>query len=237
MNVSIIIPVWNESGKIISEIEAAILFLEMKHLSGEVIISDDGSTDGTVSAIADWSASASVPVRIIRNQHLGKGNAVRLGILEAQGDIVLFIDSGNCIPYEDVWEGIRLVDHGECDIAHGSRYLPDSRILVPKKWTRRVLSFLFRKFVRLYMHIPAHFTDTQCGLKVYPREVAHRLYAPCFTRGFIFDIEVILRALRENHTIREFPVHWSSDPDSRLYILGSIPGILRELGSIKKKLG
>lgn len=236
MNVSIVIPVWNESGKILSEIEAAILFLEMKHLSGEVIISDDGSTDDTIRMIENWSTTAKIPVRILQNEHLGKGNAVRKGILESRGDIVLFIDSGNCIPYEDVWEGIQLVDHGDCDIAHGSRYLPESRIMVPKRWTRRILSFLFRKFVRLYMNIPDHLTDTQCGLKIYQKDAAHRLYDLCFTRGFIFDIEIILRARQEGFTIQEFPVRWSSDPDSRLFIFRSFPGIFRELGRIKRIL-
>jgi dolichyl-phosphate beta-glucosyltransferase len=236
MNVSIVIPVWNESGKIIPEIEAAILFLDMKRLNGEVIISDDGSTDDTVRAIENWNAASKVPVKILQNQHLGKGNAVRRGILEARGDIVLFIDSGNCIPYEDVWEGILLVDHGECDIAHGSRYMPESQILVPKGLTRRILSFLFRKFARIYMHLPAHLTDTQCGLKIYRKEVAHRLYDLCFTRGFIFDIEIILRARKEGFTIFEFPVHWSSDPDSRLFIIRSVPGIFRELQKIKTEL-
>jgi dolichyl-phosphate beta-glucosyltransferase len=236
MNLSIVIPVWNESGKIISEIEAAILFLEMKRLSGEVIISDDGSRDGTVKAIENWSINAKLPVRVLQNQHLGKGNAVRKGILEAKGDIVLFIDSGNCIPYEDVWEGIQLVDHGECEIANGSRYLPDSRILIPKGWIRRILSFSFRKFVCFYMHIPAHLTDTQCGLKIYRKDVAHTLYSQCFTQGFIFDIEIILRAQQKGYSIREFPVRWSSDPDSRLFIFRSFPGIFRELRRIKREL-
>jgi hypothetical protein len=91
--------------------------------------------------------------------------------------------------------------------------------------------------IRYRVHIPEYLTDTQCGLKIYRGDVAHELYRECFTRGFMFDIEIILRAISRGYTIREFPVHWTSDPDSRLSIFRSFFNILRELGRIRRSLG
>jgi dolichyl-phosphate beta-glucosyltransferase len=236
MDVSIVIPVWNESKKIESDLDAAIHFFEIHNLEGEVILSDDGSTDDTLEVIRSFLSEKMLPVRIIKNDHLGKGHAVRSGILQAKGDIILFIDSGNCIPYSDVWNGIQLIRRGDCEIAQASRFLPGSRILIPKGWIRKTLSFLFRKLVHRYMKIPGHLTDTQCGLKIYKKDLGQSLYQLCFTRGFMFDIEIILRAIHENILICEFPVRWSSDQDTRLYLFRSIPEIWKELRRIEREL-
>jgi glycosyltransferase involved in cell wall biosynthesis len=236
MDISIVIPVWNESKKIESDLDAAIHFFEIHNLKGEVIVSDDGSTDDTREVIGSFLTGITLPVRVIYNNHLGKGNAVRSGIMQAKGDIILFIDSGNCISYSDVWNGIQIIRRSDCEIAHASRYLPESRILIPKGWIRRTLSLLFRKLVHRYMNIPRHLTDTQCGLKIYKKDLGQRLYQLCFTRGFMFDIEIILRAKQENILICEFPVRWSSDPDTRLSLFRSIPEIWKELRKIKREL-
>jgi len=236
MDISIVIPVWNESNKIARDLEKAIRFLETGRLSGEVIVSDDGSTDDTMKVVESYKSVKALPVKIVKNHHLGKGNTVRSGILEAKGDIVLFIDSGNCIEYSDVLKGIQMIQKGDFEIAHASRYLRESRILIPKDWTRRAVSFLFRKFIHLYTDIPGHLTDTQCGLKIYKKDTAQRLYRSCISRGFMFDIEIILRAQQQGTTISEFPVSWSSDPDSRLSLFRSLPGIVSELKRIKREL-
>ncbi|MBR9999781.1 MAG: glycosyltransferase [Cyclobacteriaceae bacterium] len=236
MDISIVIPVWNESAKIAGDLDAAIHFFESFSLKGEVIVSDDGSSDNTRQVAVRMSEELNYPVKIIRNEHHGKGHAVRSGILSASGDIILFIDSGSCIPYRDVWKGVVLIRKEACDIAHASRFLPESRIEVPKGWIRRISSYLFRKFVHHYMKIPHHLTDTQCGLKIYPKGIAHKLYDECYTRGFTFDIEIIIRAKREKLRIMEFPVTWRSDPDSRLFIFQSFTEIWKELRMIRRKL-
>jgi hypothetical protein len=83
------------------------------------------------------------------------------------------------------------------------------------------------------MGVPLYISDTQCGFKAYRRDVAHRLYGAAFTDGFMFDTEIILRALAEHDTILEFPVLWENDADTRFSPGRGTPRILRELLAIR----
>jgi hypothetical protein len=84
------------------------------------------------------------------------------------------------------------------------------------------------------MHVPRHLTDTQCGFKLYRGEVARELYAQCVCDGFLFDVEVVLRAAHAGYRIAEFPVEWHSDPDSRLHPTRRIPRLLGQLWTIRR---
>jgi hypothetical protein len=86
------------------------------------------------------------------------------------------------------------------------------------------------------LRIPARLTDTQCGFKLYRGDVARRLYSECATDGFMFDIEIILRALHHGFRIAEFPVEWTCDRDSRLGIRRSGRSVLRDLHRLRQTL-
>lgn len=98
-------------------------------------------------------------------------------------------------------------------------------------------SYVFRKFIQIFVGIPFHLTDTQCGLKIYKKEIAHELYMECITQGFLFDIEIILRASKKGFRIQEFPIEWTSDPDSRLTLFKTVFSIFPEMRKIKKFSG
>ena len=220
MDLSVIIPVFEESKKISGDIKAASKFLKTNLMSGEIIIVDDGSCDDTATVAKDIEIPPNISLQVIRYPvHKGKGYAVRTGIKKSKGDIVLFIDSGLCVPYDNVLIGLQLLKDGECDIAHGSRFLPESRILRPHTWSRRLSSVTFRKILFFALNIPSEFTDTQCGLKMYRGDVARELYGQCMTDGFMFDIEIILRAVKQGYRIKEFPIEWTADLDSRLSLM------------------
>jgi dolichyl-phosphate beta-glucosyltransferase len=156
--------------------------------------------------------------------------------MEAGSDLIMFIDSGNCVPYENISRGIDLFKDGECEMAHGSRFLTESIITRPRKQYRKLVSFLFRKYIRILSRIPKNLTDTQCGLKIYRKETAHELYAACITDGFLFDVEIILRAREKGYRILEFPIEWTSDPDSRLSVSRTFLSIFSEMRTIRKAL-
>jgi len=237
MDLSIIIPALNESQKIGQDIREAVDFLLRHNLQGEILVVDDGSEDETVQTARTLSVPDSVQLDVIENpQHRGKGFAVKTGMMRARGEIVLFLDSGSCIPYEDILAGLDLIRSGQCKIAHGSRYLTESQILHPQSMMRRISSSLFRHILRLYLHVPSHLTDTQCGLKFYNGEIARQLYGMCETEGFIFDIEIICRAGMADIPIQEFPIHWTSDPDSRLSLFRAVFSVVKELKKIKRML-
>ena len=235
MDLSVIIPVYNEASKIAGDISEANDFLIRNGLSGEIIIADDGSWDDTVINVKEVIPTIKNSLQIIEYIHKGKGRAVKMGILKAQSDNILFIDSGNCIPYDNILRGLDLLKNDECDIAHGSRLLVESKIK-GKTISRQISSWIFRKFISGCMSIPNHLSDTQCGLKIYKRDVAINLYEKCMTDGFMFDIEIILRAAKANYRIKEFPIEWTADPDSRLSIFKNFWQIIRELKKIKKEL-
>lgn len=233
MYLSIVIPVYNEVKKIAKDIRAASEFLQLHHLTGQLIVVDDGSTDGSIQKASEEASSLNMAFIAVENEHRGKGFAVKTGILKAESDIIMFIDSGSCVPFDNILPGLKMIDEGKCDIAHGSRLLPDSTIY-GKSICRQIISWIFRKLVSMYLNIPGHLTDTQCGLKIYSASVAHDLFRMSITEGFMFDLEIILRAEVAGYRITEFPIEWTADPDSRLSLYKNFMQMIRELKLIKK---
>jgi hypothetical protein len=157
-------------------------------------------------------------------------------MLASSGRYIMFADSGVCIPYAQAMRGISLLREGKCEIAHASRKRVDSVITNPQPLHRRILSRVFRSAVDAFLGLPYRLTDTQCGFKVYDGEVGRRLYRECQTEGFLFDLEIILRAKKAGARILEFPVTWSCDPDSRLRPGKTAIMTIRELRSIRRSV-
>ena len=237
MDLSIVIPAFREEHKVGHDVEAAAAFLVEHGLAGEIIVVDDGSDDDTAGAASAARVPGEVPLRVIRyTPSRGKGFAVKTGMLATQGAYVLFADVGLCVPFENALRGLDLIRSGACDVAHGSRKLPDSVLVRKQHIYRRLLSWLFRKAAGLFMGIPGRLTDTQCGFKIYRGDVARELYRACRTEGFMFDIEVLLRALAKGYRVAEFPVEWRCDFDSRLHPAHDGAGVFGELRTIKRRL-
>ncbi|TVR70763.1 MAG: hypothetical protein EA408_10575, partial [Marinilabiliales bacterium] len=129
-----------------------------------------------------------------------------------------------------------MIRQGRTGIAHASRMLRESRIPVPRKLHRRVVSLFFRKFVKVYAGLPGYLTDTQCGLKLYRGDIAKELYDECRTDGFLFDVAIILRAIAKGYAIKEFPVEWRPDPDTRLRMPPLLLKIIPDLNRIKREV-
>ena len=237
MDLSIIIPAFEESKKIARDIEEGAAFLEAHNLSGQIIVIDDGSTDNTAEAAKNIAVPPNVQLNVIRYEtHRGKGYAVRTGIKHSSGEYVMFADSGSCVPYEDTLRGLELLKSNACDIAHGSRKMRECHIEKTQSLYRRICSGIFHWFVIHDMKIPAEFTDTQCGFKMYKGDVARHLYGEAITDGFSFDIEIIMRAQKEGYRIREFPIDWTCDRDSRLSPTRSSWHVLSELLTIRRTM-
>src|SRR5207253_7095846 len=134
-----------------------------------------------------------------QERNRGKGAAVRAGMVESSGRYVMFADSGVCIPYDEAMRGLELLRSGNCEIAHASRKRRDSVIVNPQPLHRRLFSRAFRVAVDVYLGLPYRLTDTQCGFKMYKGDVGRTLYAACKTEGFLFDLEIIIRAGKAGH--------------------------------------
>lgn len=235
LDLSIIIPAYKESNKIKLDIQAATEFLAAQNLSGEILLVDDGSPDET-AAIAKSLEQYFPLLKVLSYQpNRGKGHALRYGITRSQGKIVMFADVGLCVPYEITVIGLTMLNLGMCDIAHGSRRMRGS-IRQQQPLYRRIGSKVFSWIVHTLVGIPSYISDTQCGFKIYQGEVARRLYASAFTNGFMFDIEIILRALAAGYLILEFPVLWSNDADTRFNPFKGSWRLLIELVIIRWRL-
>ncbi len=214
VELSIVIPAFNESQRLPNTLDAALAYLADSGLAGELIVVDDGSTDSTAEVVRAYAASHSA-VRLLRNDgNRGKGYSVRRGMLEARGRVALFSDADESTPLTEASKLLAAIESGEADVAIASRELPASDLARPQGWHRRVLGWFFRQLVRLI--VVRGFRDTQCGLKAFRREVAREVFQRQRLDRFAFDVEVIYIARRLGYRVVEVPVRWLDSQDSRV---------------------
>ena len=227
---SVVVPAFNEAGKVARDLGIVFDYFEAQPYTTELVVVDDGSTDGTLEVLRGLQGFSGLRV-LSYAPNRGKGHAVQTGVLASRGAYVLFADAGTCVPYQDVDRGFALMEEG-CDVALGSRGLTGSEVLVHQPAYRQVGSRLFGFLVRAGFGI-ADIRDTQCGFKLFRREVARDLFTRQRIDGFMFDLELIVNARRLGYVVREFPVTWSNDPDTRFKPVSGSVRNLRELFRIK----
>lgn len=234
MDISVVIPALNEEGKIARDILAAAAFFAANGLRGEVIVVDDGSTDATAETA--WRTDPGPDVRrlILRfEKNAGKGAAVRRGVLESRGEIVVIADSGLCVPYANALPVVRRIRDGSLDVGLASRRLKETVIVRGQPRGRRIISRLFHWAAVRVAGLPRWVTDSQCGFKVWRGDAARAVFAGLATSGFLFEIEAILRAVRRGLRVEEFPIEWTCDLDTRLHAAADGAGVIRELFRVR----
>jgi dolichyl-phosphate beta-glucosyltransferase len=236
MNLSIIIPAYNEGKKISEDILAADKFILDNKFVGEIIVVDDGSSDNTSEIAISQKEEISTELTVLKlEKNLGKGGAVREGMSISKGELVMYADAGLTVPYENALIGLNLIKDGKCDITNGSRKMVESEIIKGQDFDRRFISKVFGFFVKYFLHIPKDMTDTQCGFKIYNGETARKLFKKMNITGFLFEIEFILLAINDGNKILEFPVTWKCDRDSRLSISKSSMKIISDFIFLLRK--
>jgi glycosyltransferase involved in cell wall biosynthesis len=226
--VSIVIPAYNEAQRIGPALDRILAFVDGHHLSTEVIVVDDGSSDHTVEFASSHNASR---VRVVTNPtNRGKGFSVRQGVLEARGQWVLFTDADLSTPIEEI---DRLMDavHDGADIAIGSRALGRSKIQVHQSHTREWGGIVYNWAVQLILGL--RLKDTQCGFKLFHREKTTPIFRAQTIDGFGFDPEILFLAKKRGLGITEVPVAWSHDEGTKVRFLTDGAGMFLDLFKIR----
>lgn len=228
-DLSLVIPAYNEAARIGLTLERTVSFLSSRPWSWEIWVVDDGSTDATAARVEACGAGT-CRVRCLRHErNRGKGYSVRQGIEAAAGRWVGFMDADYKTDIAGLDGVVPLLAQG-WDAVIGDRTLNNTEIVVARRRFRQVGSVAFRHLVHRLVGL-GEFGDTQCGFKFFRQEVARELFARQRIDGFMFDVEVLLLAVRLGYRVRPVPVVWSDDPDSRF---NPVSGGLRNLSELAR---
>ncbi|MBE0480478.1 MAG: glycosyltransferase family 2 protein [Dehalococcoidia bacterium] len=224
--VDIVIPVYNEEKALPGSIDTLYSFLDRSlPYRWRIVIADNGSTDATL-AVAGSLADRHANVEVVKLELKGRGRALRKAWLESEADAVSYMDVDLSTGLQAFPELIGSLDEGY-DVAIGSRLLPQSKTsrCLKREITSRGYNFLIRA-----MFMPG-FTDAQCGFKAATRKVVQDLVPLVKDQAWFFDTELLLLAKRRHYRIKEVPVEWMEDADTRVRIASTawedIKGLVR----------
>jgi glycosyltransferase involved in cell wall biosynthesis len=215
-DLSLVVPAYNEAGRIRGTLEAMRTHLAARGLDHEVIVAADGD-DATRDIVAEMSRADGRLSVFGSPERRGKGRGVRLGVARARGRIVGFVDADDKTPIEEMDKMLPWLERGY-DLVIGSRGLADSRVEVPQPLYRQVGSRAFGLVMHLLLGL-RNVRDTQCGFKFFRGDVARDLFARQRIDGYMFDVEILHLANRSGYRIKEVGVRWRDDRDSRLDLL------------------
>ncbi len=224
---SIIIPAFNEERRLPRALGLIRDFLEARQLDAEVIVVDDGSTDGSAAAVHGFREQfASLVLLSTGPRNHGKGFAVRAGMLAARGRIALFTDADLSAPIEEADKLMAAIDTG-ADVALGSRHVSRAQIEVHQSAPRELAGRAFNAAVRVLTGLP--FLDTQCGFKAFRMPQCRALFELQRIEDYGFDPEILFLAQRLGLSAVEAPIRWAHDPHSKIHVLRDGPRMLADL--------
>jgi len=231
---TVVIPARNEEHRLTKMLDECLIYLEKrakteKHFSYEVIIVDDGSEDGTLDVASRYCEKNKSIFMLKLEKNLGKGGAVRSGVLCARGEFILFCDADGATKFSDFKKlelEMRRCCNGEAsdlqkkiDWTHpsvvvGSRAHLQRESIAKRSVLRTFLMYAFHAVV--YAFTVRSVRDTQCGFKLFSRAAASRLFLKIHIEGWAFDVEILYLAEKLNYSIKEVAVEWTEIDGSKV---------------------
>ncbi|MCA9837258.1 MAG: glycosyltransferase family 2 protein [Trueperaceae bacterium] len=227
IELSIVIPAYNEEIRILPTLAAMGAFVSSYMPNWEVIVSDDGSKDTTAALVKDlgWKN-----LKLIEHANTGKGGAVKRGVMAAEGDYILFADADNSTPIEELMRMMEKLHEG-ADIAVGSR-AAEGAIEENKSFFRHLVSWGLRTVAGWLSGVKVK--DTQCGFKLFKRDVAQDLFGKQQMEGFSFDLELLYLANKLGYKVAEVPVRWFDAPGSKVNSVKDSIRFLKDIFAVRK---
>jgi len=215
---SVVIPCYNEEQRLPRTIEQIERYLDAKRAPYEIVLVDDGSSDGT-RMVMDAAAERNPAVRIeVLPHNRGKGRALAVGVAVAKGAEILVTDADLSTPIEEL-DDLEAALAGGAGVAIASRALRGSRVEISQPFYRVLMGKTFNLLVQAVL-LPGIW-DTQCGFKLFRADVAHDVFAALSTDGFGYDPEVLYRARRKGIRIVEVPVVWRNSAPTKVSAMRS----------------
>lgn len=223
MQISVVIPAYEEALRLGASLERILAYLEERGETFEVLVVDDGSADATAEVAAAFTERG---VRVLRlPENRGKGAALRTGVLASRGETVLVTDADLSTPIADL--GVLEPHLATHPVVIGSRAVADSNLVVRQPLHRELMGKTFNRLVRLLA--VRGLADTQCGFKLLRGDVARSLFADLTVDRFAYDVELLWLARRRGLEIAEVGVTWVDSPQSRVSPLRDSANMLLDI--------
>lgn len=235
MNISVVIPCYNEEKRIVTTIRRLEYFFRaqpdnLQHCSQvEILCIENGSTDKTSTVIMDLIKESPLHIKLMHTKK-GKGNAVKEGVNRAQFEWVLIMDADNATDIGYLSKMIEVLrTHQEVDLVNSSRRIHGAQVIHKQGMLRQAFGNAFHILVHTIFALPV--SDSQNGFKLCKTTVARRLYESLITSGWVSEVELFMLAKKRKCKIYEIPVIWHDVSGSTLGIK-DVPNIVYDLGKI-----
>ncbi|MDP2927098.1 MAG: glycosyltransferase family 2 protein [bacterium] len=214
MKLSVIIPSYNEEDRLPKTLKEIDAYLKRQSYDYEIIVVNDGSKDKTAE-VAESLKPEIANLKLIDNQeNHGKGYVVRQGMLEATGEYRLFTDADNSTSIDQIEKMWPEFEQGY-DVVIGSRDVKGATMDPPQPLFRRLLGEIFNLIVQFMVGLWGIW-DTQCGFKAMTRKSALEVLPQCKIDRFAFDPEILILAKKKGYKIKEVPIYWKNDIQSKV---------------------
>jgi glycosyltransferase involved in cell wall biosynthesis len=232
VDLSVVVPAYNEAARLPATLDALEEHLLTRRIAAEIIVVDDGSTDGTSAVVQERPITAVRTSRIRLPRNRGKGKAVVTGVEGSRGAVVAFIDADLPYTLANLDYAVEAVAADRADVALGARDLPDSTYDPSYPMARQIAGRAYAVLVRAALGLP--FGDTQCGLKSFRRDVALRLFSVLRIDGYGFDVELVYLACTRGYRILRFPVTLSHRHESRVRLFRDSARMFGDLWRVRR---
>jgi len=235
IELSIVIAAFNEELRLPVTLHKIHDYVTSRNIASEIIVVDDGSTDGTAELTEALSGEIPELKSISYRQNKGKGHALRTGVLASQGKLVLLTDADLSTPIEELAKLRSCIDSEAYDTAIGSRALAMSKLLKRQPWWRQGMGKIFNRIVKAL--VLDDFNDTQCGFKLFSGEIARHLFSMARIDRFAYDVEILALAKKNGCRVAEVPIEWTNAPGSKVHPVKDSLQMLKDLCRIRLSIG
>ena len=230
--VELVVPVLNEAHVLEKSVETIQDFLRNKFpFPARILIADNGSSDGT-GELAESLAQRFEDVNCLRIDRPGRGRALRQAWSQSEADIMAYTDVDISTELEALEKLCRAIWEQGHDLATGSRLMRESR--VDRGFKREFISRCYNLLVRTALG--THFSDAQCGFKAVSREVARDLVPRIEDDSWFFDTELLVLAEKLGYSVKDVPVRWVDDDDSRVKIVRTALDDIKGVRRVRRQL-